>query len=364
MKKKLALVFGTRPEAIKMCPLVRALRARDVFDTRVCLTGQHCEMMGGLLETFGVHSDCDLSAMQKGQSLSALFARILSGVHEYLRREKPHAVLVHGDTLSAHAAALGAFYLSIPVLHVEAGLRTGDLLAPFPEEMHRRAVALLSYADFAPTEEACEHLRAEGKRERVFCVGNTVTDAFAYTLKKDFSHPLLDFAKGRRLILLTAHRRENIGARMRECFRAVKDVLSDRDDVCVIYPVHLNPAVRKIAYEELSDTPRVRLCEPLDVFTFHNLLSRAYLALTDSGGIQEEAPALSVPVLVMREKSEREDALASGSAALIGTDYTSVRRELTRLLDDPAAHARMQTQKDALPFSPCERIADICETIL
>lgn len=362
--KKLAVVFGTRPEAIKMCPLVHALKAAGGYDVRVCLTGQHCEMMGGVLEIFGVQADCDLSAMRKGQALPHLFSRILSGVFDYLRRERPCAVFVHGDTLSAYAASLAAFYLSIPVLHVEAGLRTGDLTSPFPEELHRRAIAVISYADFAPSTAACEHLRREGKQERVFCVGNTVVDAFPYTLKKDFSHPLLSLAENRRLILMTAHRRENIGTPMRECFRAIRDTVTAREDVFLLYPVHLNPEARKIAYEELSGIDRVRLCEPLDVLTFHNLLSRAYLALTDSGGIQEEAPALSVPALVLRCKSEREEELSSGAVRLIGNGYESVRQGLCRLLDDPAAYARMrETSKTSAP-SPSELIASITGQIL
>ena len=362
--KKVVLIFGTRPEAIKMCPLVRALQARGTFDTRVCLTGQHCEMMGGLLETFSVHADCDLSAMRKGQSLSLLFSRVHSGVYAYLAREKPHAVFVHGDTLSAYAAALAAFYLSIPVLHVEAGLRTGDLSSPFPEELHRRSIALLSYADFAPSAAACAHLRAEGKRERVFCVGNTVTDALSYTVRADFSHPLLDFAEGRRLILLTAHRRESIGKPMRECFRALKDVLREHENVCVIYPVHLNPEVRRIAYGELAKAKNVRLCEPFDVCTFHNILARSYIALTDSGGIQEEAPALSVPALVLRSRSEREEELSSGCVRLIGTSYASVKRGLSLLLEDDSLHSRMCAREGEPQPSPSARIAEITEKLL
>ncbi len=357
------LVFGTRPEAVKMCPLALELMKRPSVRVKVCVTGQHREMLSPVLSFFGIEPDADLSVMTEGQTLFDITEKVMRGMRSILEKEKYDLVLVHGDTTTAFAAALSAFYMGVPVGHVEAGLRTYDISSPYPEEFNRTAVDSLSLYHFAPTELSARRLVSEGRQEAgVFITGNTVIDALKTTVKESFSHPALDFAGGRKMILLTAHRRENLGAPMREMFAAIKEVLSSHPDICAIYPVHPNPAVKKAAHEVFGGFEQVKLSEPLDVFEFHNILARSYIALTDSGGIQEEAPAFGVPVLVMRNTTERPEAVNSGTATLVGNTFESVRRGLSNILDNGSVYSAMAHA--ANPYGDgkaCIRIADIIE---
>jgi len=360
--KKILLVFGTRPEAIKMCPLVRECLSRQGFETAVCVTGQHREMLDTVLSTFAVTPQYDLSVMTEGQTLFAVTQKVLGGMESVLQKASPSLVLVHGDTASAFAAALAAFYLQIPIGHVEAGLRTYDIHAPFPEEFYRTAISRISYLDFAPTEHAKDNLLREGKaRERIFVTGNTAVDALRYTVRDDFSHPILDWAKGSRTVLLTAHRRENIGEPMRRIFRAVKSILAAHADVKIICPVHKNPAVRQAAEQELGGIDRIRLIEPPDVFIFHNLLARAHLILTDSGGIQEEASALGKPVLVLRDTTERPEGVWSGNLIPVGTEEESILRAFAHLLKKDARSSITTVKNPYGDGYASRRIADIIE---
>lgn len=349
-------VFGTRPDAIKMCPLVIELKKRKELETVVCLTGQHREMLDGVTEIFGIKADYDLSVMEQGQTLSDITSKIIEGITPIIEKEKPDIVLVHGDTTTAFASALSAFYLKIPVGHIEAGLRTYRIDSPYPEEFNRRAVSLISDYDFAPTEAARENLIGEGKNpERVFVTGNTVIDALKYTVKD------VQKSENGRLILLTAHRRENIGDPMRNIFSAVKRVAERYDDIKIAYPVHPNPAVCSIAEEMLGGCERVELIEPLDTVEFHNLLARCYLVLTDSGGVQEESAALGKPCLVLRNTTERKE---SDSLRLVGTNEDDIAREFERLLDDKEAYDKMKNAPN--PYgdgSASKQIADILERI-
>lgn len=360
-RMKVMLVFGTRPEAIKMCPLARELRRRaDDFETVVCVTGQHREMLDQVLRAFDVEPDCDLAVMRPGQTLFDITCEVLLKLKRVIETERPDAVLVHGDTTTSFAAALAAFYLRIPVGHVEAGLRTCDLLSPWPEEFNRQAVDVLANWYFAPTEAAKRNLLAEGKPEdRIWVTGNTGIDALRTTVRKGYSHPELEWARGSRLVLLTAHRRENLGAPMRGMFRAVRRVMEERPDVKAVYPVHMNPQVRKAAHAELDGFDRLRIVEPLDVLDFHNFMAASHLVLTDSGGIQEEAPSLGVPVLVLRDTTERPEGVEAGTLKLVGTNENAVYREFSLLLDDPAAHSAMAHASN--PYGDghaSERIAD------
>lgn len=365
--KKIVAVFGTRPEAIKMCPLVNELRFRDGVSVTVCVTGQHREMLDSVLHTFGVEPDADLDVMQEGQSLFDVTEAILCRFRRVLEEEKPDLVLVHGDTTTAFAAALACYYMRIPVGHVEAGLRTYDTGSPYPEEFNRRAVEIISTYDFAPTEEARQNLIREGKPDsRIFVTGNTVIDALETTVRRDYTHPELERIKmaGGRLVLLTAHRRENLGEPMRRMFRAVKKTVEAHPDVQVVYPVHPNPAVREVAHEIFDGCDRIRLIEPLDVVDFHNFLAQSYLILTDSGGIQEEAPALSRPVLVMRDTTERPEGVAAGTLRLVGTGEETIAREFSRLLDNRFEYSRMSHACN--PYGDgraSQRIADVIEEL-
>ena len=319
------LVFGTRPEAVKMCPLVLELKKRKNISVSVIVTGQHREMLSSVLSSFGVEPDIDLDIMSEGQTLFDIHEKVMRGMRTILEKEKYDLLLVHGDTTTAFAASLAAFYMGVPVAHVEAGLRTYDINAPYPEEFNRVAVDAVSRLHFAPTQLSADRLISEGKKaENIFVTGNTVIDALSYTVRDDFSHPALDFAKGKRMVLFTAHRRENIGENMQQMFDAVKDVLLAHPDVCAIYPVHPNPAVRAAAQGAFENFPQVMLTEPLDVFDFHNILARAELLVTDSGGAQEEAASLGVPMLVMRRVTERREGADSGAAILIGNSEESV----------------------------------------
>ena len=343
MRKRVMLVFGTRPEAIKMGPLVRVLKERDEdFETMVCVTGQHREMLDQVLHAFGVVPDYDLSVMEEGQTLFDVTARILAGMRKVFLKARPDVVLVHGDTTTTFATALAAYYLQIPVGHVEAGLRTGDIYSPFPEEFNRQGVGLIAAWHFAPTQRARENLLREGKDPgSIFVTGNTAIDALQSTVRKDYEHEILDWARGHRLILITAHRRENLGEPMAEMFRAIRRVLEEFPDVRAVYPLHKNPQVRAIAHEVFGEMPGLLFTEPLEVLDFHNILSRSYLVLTDSGGIQEEAPSLGIPVLVMREVTERPEGVEAGTLRLVGRDQERIYRAFRELLTDEKAYQAM-----------------------
>ncbi len=360
--KNILLVFGTRPEAVKMCPLVLELKKRSCFRVRVLATGQHREMLRSVMDFFGVSPDYDLDIMAAGQTLFDITEKILRGTREVLEKEKFDMVLVHGDTTTAFAAALAAFYAHVPVGHVEAGLRTYNINSPYPEEFNRVAVDALAALCFAPTERAANALLAEGKGEaRVFVTGNTVVDSLRYTVRKDFAHEALRFASGRRLVLITAHRRENLGA-LAAMLRGIARALENFPDTCAVYPVHPNPAVQNAAREAFGENWQVKLISPLDVFEFHNLLARAHLVLTDSGGVQEEAPHFGVPVLVMRDTTERPEGVAAGTARLIGNTEESVFAGICAVLGDEAAYAKMARAQN--PYGDghaCKRIGDIIE---
>lgn len=362
-QKKVMLVFGTRPEAIKMCPLVNELKSRPAIQTIVCVTGQHRQMLDQVLETFHVQPDYDLSIMQAQQTLFDVTCNILLRIRQVLEQEKPDIVLVHGDTSTTFVTALACFYLHIPVGHVEAGLRTYNLESPFPEEFNRQAVGIVSRLNFVPTEQSRQNLLREGKREEtIHITGNTAIDALKTTVRADYSHPELAWARGSRLILITAHRRENLGEPMRHMFRAIRRVMDEHPDVKAIYPIHMNPQVRQTAAEILGDDDRIRIIEPLGVLDFHNFMSRSTLILTDSGGIQEEAPSLGKPVLVMRDTTERPEGIAAGTLKLVGTTEDTIYQEFTRLLCDPEAYQAMSHASN--PYGDgfaCRRIADILE---
>ena len=361
--KTVMLVFGTRPEAIKMCPLVKELQSRPSIKTLVCVTGQHRSMLDQVLETFQVVPDYDLSIMKEKQTLFDITTEVLRGMKTILETVKPSLVLVHGDTTTTFATSLAAFYLNIPVTHVEAGLRTYNIHSPFPEEFNRQAVSIVSSLNFAPTDSSKENLIREGKDEKsIFVTGNTAIDALKTTVREDYSHPELLWAQGSRMILITAHRRENLGVPMQQMFRAIKRVLDEHDDVKAIYPIHLNPLVRSVAHEIFGDDSRIHLIEPLDVLDFHNFLSRSYLILTDSGGIQEEAPSLGKPVLVMRDTTERPEGIKAGTLRLVGTDEEVIYDAFTTLLDHPAEYQKMAHASN--PYgdgNASVRIADVIE---
>lgn len=340
--KKVMVVFGTRPEAIKMCPLIKELKKSPVLETVVCVTGQHREMLKQVLDAFDIQPDMDLSVMQSGQTLFDITTKVLNGMREVLEKERPDVVLVHGDTTTTFAAGLAAFYMEIPVGHVEAGLRTYNLASPFPEEFNRQGVGIFASYHFAPTQAAASHLIDEGKKqEHVYITGNTVIDALKTTVQETYRHPVLDWASDSRMILLTAHRRENLGEPLRRIFSGIKRVVDEKEDIKVIYPIHMNPAVRDAAKEILGEHPRIRLIEPLDVIDFHNFMERAYLILTDSGGMQEEAPALGKPVLVLRDTTERPEGIEAGTLKLVGTDSEVIYHEFKHLLEDKEAYDAM-----------------------
>lgn len=359
--KKFLVVFGTRPEAIKMCPLVKELKKRDNAEVIVCVTGQHREMLKQVLDAFEVIPDFDLEIMQGKQTLFDVTVRVLERIKPVLEEVKPDVVLVHGDTTTTFAAALAAFYLQIPVGHVEAGLRTYNIYSPYPEEFNREAVGIVTKYHFAPTELSAQNLIKEGKKkEDIYITGNTAIDAIQNTVKADYSHPELDAVKDKRLILITAHRRENLGEPLRNMFNAIRRVLEEHDDVRAIYPIHMNPVVRDTANEIFKGSDRIKLIEPLDVFDFHNFMANSYLILTDSGGIQEEAPSLGKPVLVMRDTTERPEGIEAGTLRLTGTDEEVIYKNFTELLDNKEAYDKMA--KAVNPYGDghaSERIADI-----
>lgn len=340
--KTVMLVFGTRPEAIKMCPLVNELKKRPGIRTVVCVSGQHREMLDAVLRAFDVVPDYDLAIMKNRQTLFDITVNILERIRAVLEEVKPDVVLVHGDTSTTFVTALACFYLQIPVGHVEAGLRTYNIYSPYPEEFNRQAVSIIAGYNFAPTELSRENLLREGKKpESIYVTGNTAIDALKTTVRADYTHPELEWAAGSRLIMITAHRRENLGEPMHRMFRAIRRIIEEHPDVRAIYPIHMNPVVREEANAELGGCDRIRIIEPLDVLDFHNFLSRSYLILTDSGGIQEEAPSLGKPVLVMRDTTERPEGIAAGTLRLVGTEEETIYKNFKELLEDRAAYDKM-----------------------
>ena len=359
--KKIMLVFGTRPEAIKMCPLVNELKKRDEFNIIVCVTGQHRQMLDQVLNVFNVIPDYDLSIMQVKQTLFDVTSNILNRIKEVLEKERPDIVLVHGDTSTTFVTALACYYMQIPVGHVEAGLRTYDIYSPFPEEFNRQAVSIISKFNFAPTELSRENLLKEGrKKEGIFVTGNTAIDALKTTVNSNYKNEILDWANDSRLIMLTAHRRENLGEPMTHMFKAIKKIVDEFSDVKVIYPIHMNPIVRETAQKILGNCDRIRIIEPLEVIDFHNFLAKSYLILTDSGGIQEEAPSLGKPVLVMRDTTERPEGISAGTLKLVGTNEDTIYKEFKKLLTDVNEYEKMSTACN--PYgdgTACQKIADI-----
>lgn len=361
--KTIMLVFGTRPEAIKMCPLVNELKTRKGIKTVVCVTGQHRQMLDQVLDVFGVTPDYDLSIMKDKQTLFDITTNILSGIKSVLEEVKPDVVLVHGDTSTTFVTALACFYLQIPVGHVEAGLRTYNIYSPYPEEFNRQAVSIIAKYNFAPTELSKENLIREGKDpSTIYVTGNTAIDALKTTVKADYSHPEMEWANGSKLIIITAHRRENLGEPMHHMFRAIRRIMDEHKDVKAIYPIHMNPIVRQEAEEELSGCNRIHIIEPLEVIDFHNFLAQSYMILTDSGGIQEEAPSLGKPVLVMRDTTERPEGIAAGTLKLVGTDEETIYKNFKLLLEDKIEYDKMAHASN--PYGDgfaCKRIADILE---
>lgn len=362
-KKKVMVVFGTRPEAIKMCPLVKELKRKDEIKTIVCVTGQHREMLDQVLCAFEVKPEFSLSIMKKRQSLFDVTVNILNKIKGVLEQVKPDIVLVHGDTSTTFVTSLACYYLQIPVGHIEAGLRTRNIYSPYPEEFNRQAVGIIAKYHFAPTQAAKQNLLDEGKEENdIYVTGNTAIDALKTTIKDDYQHKYLDWAKGSRLILITAHRRENLGQPMNNMFRAIKRIVDEYPDIKAVYPIHKNPAVRETANSVFEGTDRMRIVEPLDVLDFHNFLSRAYLVLTDSGGIQEEAPSLGKPVLVMRDTTERPEGIKAGTLKIVGTNEDNIYKAFKQLLGDVEEYERMS--KASNPYGDGTACVKIVNAIL
>ncbi len=361
--KKVMVVFGTRPEAIKMCPLIKELEKNKDLNTVVCVTGQHKEMLTQVMDVFQLHTDYNLNIMRPQQTLSEIAISILAELEEVVRKEMPDLILVHGDTSTSFIAALTGFYLGIPIGHVEAGLRTYDTQSPYPEEFNRQAVDLITELYFAPTETAKNNLLREGKKaEKIYVTGNTVIDALKTTVQPDYENEHIEWAKGSRLLLLTAHRRENLGEKMRGMFKAVKRIVKEFADVKVIYPVHKNPDVQKVAKEVFTGTERIRMIDPLDVIDFHNFMSRSYLILTDSGGIQEEAPSLGKPVLVMRDSTERPEGVSAGVLKIVGTCEENIYLQCKKLLMNQREYQAMKRM--ANPYGDGYASKRITEAVL
>lgn len=360
-KKKVMVVFGTRPEAIKMCPVVNALRKKDNIECKVCVTGQHREMLQQVLDVFKIYPEYDLAIMKTKQTLFDVTINILSEIRSILEKENPDLVLVHGDTTTTFAAALACFYLQIPIGHVEAGLRTNDIYSPYPEEFNRQAVSIISKFNFAPTDCAKNNLLKEGRTyDNIFVTGNTAIDALKTTVQQGYTHPYLDWVGKSKMILITAHRRENWGQPMENMFNAIKRVCLEYQDIKVIYPIHKNPIIRSTAERIFDGIDRIKLIEPLDVLDFHNFLARSFLVLTDSGGIQEEAPSLGKPVLVMRNTTERPEGIAAGTLKLVGVEEDTIYENFKELLDSPSIYEKMS--KASNPYGDghaSDRIADI-----
>lgn len=361
--KKVLFVFGTRPEAIKMCPLVLEMKKRPGLNVKVCVTAQHRQMLDQVLSNFGVVPNYDLNIMKERQTLFDITANILSSIRAVLEKEKPNIVLVHGDTSTTFVTALACFYLQIPVGHVEAGLRTYNLYSPYPEEFNREAVGIIAQYNFAPTPLSASNLIREGKNpDSIYITGNTVIDAMRHTVRDDYSHPELDWVGDDKLIFITAHRRENLGEPMHRMFRAIRRVLDEHPDCKAVYPIHMNPVVREAAEAEIGGSERIHIIEPIEVFDCHNFEARAYLCLTDSGGIQEECPSYGVPVLVMRDTTERPEGVEAGTLKLVGTSEATIYQAFTELLENNNVYETMS--KACNPYGDghaCERIADILE---
>lgn len=361
--KKIMTVFGTRPEAIKMCPLVNEMKKRESLEVIVCVTAQHRQMLDQVLEIFDVVPDYDLNTMKNRQTLFDITINILDGIREILNKEKPDVVLVHGDTSTTFVTALACFYLQIPVGHVEAGLRTYNIYSPYPEEFNREAVSIISQYNFAPTPLSSDNLLREGRKvENIYVTGNTVIDAMQHTVQEDYTHPELDWVGEGKLIFITAHRRENLGEPMHHMFRAIRRVLDEHPDCRAVYPIHMNPVVREAAKQELSGCDRIHIIEPIGVVDCHNFEARSFLCLTDSGGIQEECPSYGVPVLVMRDTTERPEGVDAGTLKLVGTNEETIYKIFKLLLEDRAEYEKMSNACN--PYGDghaCERIADILE---
>ena len=364
--KKIMLVFGTRPEAIKMCPLVLELKKRKDVKVTVCVTGQHREMLNQVLDIFDVKPDYNLDIMKDRQTLFDVTTNILNNIKAVLDEVHPDLVLVHGDTTTTFVVALACFYLNIKVGHVEAGLRTYNIHSPYPEEFNRQAVSIISDLNFAPTKLSRNNLLNEGKKEEtIYVTGNTAIDALKYTVRDNYKHKELNWVGNDRMILITAHRRENLGEPMKNMFRAIKRVLNEHNDVKAIYPIHMNPIVRDTAKEVFGNCDRIHIIEPLDVVDFHNFMNNSYMILTDSGGIQEEAPSLGKPVLVMRDTTERPEGIEAGTLKLVGTDEERIYEWFTKLLDDQKEYDSMS--KASNPYgdgTACKQIADIIERVV
>lgn len=357
---KVMTIFGTRPEAIKMAPLVKELESRKEIESIVCVTAQHREMLDQVLNVFDIKPEYDLNIMKQGQTLSEITSRVLLGLEEVIKKEKPNIILVHGDTTTTFAGALAAFYNSVDIGHVEAGLRTWNKYSPYPEEMNRQMVSCMADINFAPTELSAKNLIEEGKnKENIYITGNTAIDAMKYTVNPEYKNELFDWLGDSKFILLTAHRRENLGEPMYNIFRAVKRVVEENPDVKVIYPIHMNPKIREIANTVIGDNDRIKIIEPLEVIDFHNFINRSYLILTDSGGIQEEAPSLGKPVLVLRDTTERPEGIDAGTLKLVGTDEEKIYDETTKLLTNQVVYDTMS--KASNPYGDghaSERIVD------
>lgn len=355
---KVMTIFGTRPEAIKMAPLIKELEKKEETECIVCVTAQHREMLDQVLTTFDIKPEYDLNIMKQGQTLGDITTRSLIALEEIIEHEKPNIVLVHGDTTTTFVGALAAFYKQVDIGHVEAGLRTYEKYSPYPEEMNRQMVSCLADMNFAPTKLSEENLLKEG-RKNIYVTGNTAIDAMATTVKEDYENEILDFAKDKRLILLTAHRRENVGEPMKRIFSAINKLTSEYEDIRVLYPVHLNPIIKNIVDEYLANNDKVKIVPPLDVLDFHNIINKSYLILTDSGGIQEEAPSLGKPVLVLRDTTERPEGIDAGTLKLVGTKEEDIIRETKELLDNYKKYEKMS--KASNPYGDghaSERIVD------
>ena len=360
---KVMTVFGTRPEAIKMAPLVKELQKRNEIECIVCVTAQHRQMLDQVLDTFEITPDYDLDIMKQGQTLGEVTTRSLNGLEEVIKNVKPDIVLVHGDTTTTFAGALAAFYNMTSIGHVEAGLRTYDKYSPYPEEMNRQMVSCLADMNFAPTNLSRDNLLKEGRKpENIYVTGNTVIDAMKTTIRDSYTHEVFDWIGDSRMILLTAHRRENLGEPMRHFFKAVKRIVDEFPDVKVVYPIHMNPKVREVANEIFANSDRIRLIEPLEVFDFHNFQNKAYIILTDSGGIQEEAPSLGKPVLVLRDTTERPEGIEAGTLKLVGTSEEKVYEETKKLLEDKKEYEKMR--KASNPYGDGHASVKIVDAII
>ncbi len=360
---KVMSIFGTRPEAIKMAPLVKELEKRKEIKSIVCVTAQHREMLDQVLETFNITPDYDLNIMKSGQTLSQITSRVLEGLEEVIKKELPDLILVHGDTSTTFAGALAAFYNQVAIGHVEAGLRTYNKYSPFPEEMNRQMVDCMTDMYFAPTNLSKENLLKENiSEDKIYVTGNTVVDAMATTISNQYKHEVFDWVGEDKMILLTAHRRENLGEPMKNIFKAVKRIVDEFENIKVVYPIHLNPKVREVANEILKDSDRVKLIEPLEVFDFHNFQNKAYLILTDSGGIQEEAPSLGKPVLVLRDTTERPEGIEAGTLKLVGTNEEKIYKETKELLINDASYEKMS--KASNPYGDGQASRRIVDAII